>query len=282
MDTLKSVAMWLVQFLSGIAVLGILVFWSGTLFAQPMDPAMPAPEAGLRTQPVETGLVDGRPGTVRRAESLHAGVFVPDGAGGYVWAGSREPMMMPDAALADARELRLFARELADQVFASASREALQGMIALPASFVSQDDFRRSSAFGRYLAEQMFYELNQRGMPVREYRALGQPMPSPGQGEFALSRDPGDAYGQYPNSLLLVGTYYHDQESVLVNARLLRAVDGMVVGTGSVVLRQSPTTRTMLAKTGVRLEPTYVGIKDFEEVTRASDLTAIDLGDDLH
>ena len=71
-------------------------------------------------------------------------------------------------------ELRLKVRELASQLF-EAGKDQLAGGVTMPASFVNQDNLDSSSSFGRYIAEQLFYELNQLGVPVREYRTMGRP-----------------------------------------------------------------------------------------------------------
>jgi hypothetical protein len=189
-------------------------------------------------------------------------------------------MAPPDPKYVDARELKLKMRELANQLFAAGSND-LGGSVALPVSFVNQDNFEETSSFGRYIAEAMFYECNQRGLPVQEYRTGDEVNTQRAGGDFLLSRR---AQRIYPDggSLILLGTYLPDRDNVFVHARLIRAGDGRVLRTGTLVFPQNPLTKRLLAKRNITLEATYVGVKDFTTMTRDTDITSIDLGEDIH
>lgn len=78
-----------------------------------------------------------------------------------------------DPAYVDAVEVKLKCRELADQMLATMPNDALQGFVAMPTSFVDQNNTSRSSPLGRLMGEALFYEFNQRGFPTREYRLTG-------------------------------------------------------------------------------------------------------------
>ena len=93
-----------------------------------------------------------------------------------------------DPAYVDAVEVKLKCRELADQMLATMPNDALQGFVAMPTSFVDQNNTSRSSPLGRLMGEALFYEFNQRGVSVREYRFPGVIETRPEEGEFALSR----------------------------------------------------------------------------------------------
>jgi hypothetical protein len=229
-----------------------------------------------------TGSVDGRDYKVRPEQGLHSGYFLPDGRGGYVWAGSAEPMAPPKAEHEQAREIKLKVRELADQLLDGRPNQDLAGAIAMPLSFVSQDDFQQTSSFGRYLAEQMFHEFNQRGIAVREYRMDDMLSTRQGEGEFLLSRRQQQMEANYPGGVLLLGTYYHDKYNVFVNARLVRPADGLVLRTALLVFGLTDVTRHMLAGRSRVLESTYVSMKDFTTMTRDASITSIDLGEDTH
>ena len=138
-----------------------------------------------------------------------------------------------------AQEIKLKVRELADQLIASLPNEALSGYVALPTSFVHQDNFKQSSPLGRYLAEGLIYEFNQRGFPVREYRVDGSISMADGMSEQALARKGKLLAGKGKHNALLVGTYYQDPDAIFVNARLVRASDGLVMRTGQIVLPPS-------------------------------------------
>jgi len=198
----------------------------------------------------------------------------------------------PDPAYADARELKLKLRELADQLVADMQDCSLQGAVALPTSFVSLDDFNESSAFGRLIGEQLFYELNQRGYPVREYRMSGNIQPRERAGEFALSRELGSLSAKPGNAVVIVGTYARGNNAVFVNARLVRPKDGRVVRTANLVIESNPTLESMLAKAsrnvkkgGVKIAEGVMTIQDFDTAMRPPEpqnVTFIDKGEDIH
>ncbi|MDY7001337.1 MAG: FlgO family outer membrane protein [Thermodesulfobacteriota bacterium] len=287
---MKNIRVWPV-----ILVLIVVVLAWGTAFCEEKKP--PKEDTNLRTmlakqQRLDPGagvmarkqgrvFVDGAPHTLRRQEGRHAGFFVPDGRYGYIWFDQEVPE--PPESLEQARELRLRIRELADQLLGPSGDQELRGAIALPASFVNQDDFEQSSSFGRYLSEQMFYEFNQRGMPVREYRVFPEVFTRPREGEFVFTRNMENIPPQHSGSLFVTGTYYFDRDSVFVNARIFRALDKMVLRTASLVFAQNRLTRTMLAKgTGVRLETADMGIKSFREMKDKAGLAFMLTQEDLH
>jgi len=144
-----------------------------------------------------------------------------------------------------AQEVKLKVRELADQLLASFPNDALTGFVALPTSFVNQNDFNSSSPLGRYLAEGLIYEFNQRGFPVREYRMDGSITMSEGTGERALVRKGKIATAKGKGNALLIGTYHQDPDAIFVNARLVRSSDGIVLRTGQIMLAPNAITLRM-------------------------------------
>ena len=198
----------------------------------------------------------------------------------------------PDPDYTDAREIKLKLRELADQLVADMEDCSLQGAVALPTSFVNLDDFNETSAFGRLIAEQLFYELNQRGYPVREYRLSGNIQPRARAGEFALSRELGRLSAKSGHAVMIVGTYAQASNAVFVNARLVRPKDGRVIRTANLVFESNPTLVGMLANTsnkntggGKAVTAGSINIRDFDTAMhppQPQNLTFIDLGEDIH
>jgi len=227
----------------------------------------------------ETVMMDGMAVPMRSMRTIDSGIVVPDGNGGLIWREGARPE--PDPSHVAARELKLKVRELADQLLSNIDRKSMKGVTAMPVSLVNQDDFDESSSFGRYMAEALFYEFNQRGFPVREYRG-GDLVLRKGEGEFLLSRAQQQIYVDSGMTMFVAGTYYQDKQNVFVNVRMFRAADGMVLRTAQLVFPQSDVSRRMLANTGRRFEETYVGMNDYDMLTRAFDLTAFDLGEDFH
>ncbi len=240
------------------------------------------PGGGMVTGAPRWANINGVPTSVRPEESLNAGIFVPDGRGGYIWTGSHSPMTLPNPEHEAARELKLKVRELADQLLNGETETSIAGSIALPASFVSQDDFSRSSSFGRYIAEQMFYEFHQRGVPVREYRQVQEIVAKPDQGDLMLTRNAGNIRINSPRAAVLVGTYYSDRYNVFVNARLINGATGMVLRTGLLVFPQTKLSRRMLASATIDLGQGAVGIRDYRTMLEASTQVGNDIGQDIH
>lgn len=140
----------------------------------------------------------------------------------------------------DAVEIRLKGRELADQMLATMPNEAIQGFVAMPTSFVDMNDTARSSSLGRLLAESLYYEFNQRGYPTREYRLTGSIAVQGGRNDIALAANQLVPVAGQKWAALVVGTYHKDNDVTFVNARLVRASDGLVLRTGQLVLANTP------------------------------------------
>ena len=144
----------------------------------------------------------------------------------------------------DAVEVKLKARELADQLLATMPNDALQGFVAMPTTFVDQNNTDHSSPLGRLLAESLFYEFNQRGFPAREYRVNRRISVQNARNDLALAANqlvPTDQRW----AALVVGTYHVDTDATFVNARLVRARDGLVLRTGQLVLVNTPVVARM-------------------------------------
>lgn len=205
------------------------------------------------------------------------GFTVPDSTGGLVWIPA--DVKRAPAGLADARELKLKVRELAAQLIAGMD-PALRGMVAIPTSFVNQEDFSQSSPLGRFIAEHLIYEFNQRGFPVREYR-MAKTVTVRDDGEFLLSRKVSGVSTAAKGVLFVAGTYFVDRQAVFVNARLLRG-NGTVLRTAQLVLPNTSLTRRMLAGSGKALKTGTLPIQDFKTTTQPTNLTPFDVGEDVH
>ena len=159
-----------------------------------------------------------------------------------IFAGCSKRQQLPpeQPGYVDAVELKLKCRELADQMLATLPNDALKGFVAMPVTFVEEGDTSRSSPLGRLMAESMFYEFNQRGFPTREYRLTGKIDVVGGKNDLALAANQVVPTTKQPWAALVVGTYYVDKDATFVNARLVRAADGLVLRTGQLVLPNTP------------------------------------------
>lgn len=281
--------------LTGLILTG-LILTGLALAAQPLLPpggtpagaemrqsqAAPPQPASMAPQPPRLGADPGAPLVAKESGEANVngqtmplstvvthdnGFMVPDNQGGMFWS-KGVPRPQADPNYMEARELKLKVRELVDQLLATVPNDALMGYIALPTSFVNQDDFDESSSLGRYIAEQLFYEFNQRGFPVREYRLPGTLRPREGEGEFLLSRNVGVLPAREGWAVFVAGTYYRDKYSVFINARLIRAADGLVLRTAELVMPANGLLGRMLANTGRKLMGGSMNIGDFDRTTR--------------
>lgn len=150
----------------------------------------------------------------------------------------------------DAVELKLKCRELADQMLSTVPNNALQGFVAMPTSFVNENNTSQSSPLGRLMAESMYYEFNQRGFPTREYRLTGKIQVEGGKNDLALAANDIIPTKGQKWAALLVGTYYVDKDATFVNVRLVRASDGLVLRTAQLVLPNTPVVTRMAMADG--------------------------------
>lgn len=216
--------------------------------------------------------------SVREFLGRDAGFAVPDTDGGLVWVPA--PANPISAGQADARELRLKIRELASQLIANMD-PSLRGTVALPTSFVNQEDFSQSSALGRFISEQLFHEFNQRGYPVKEFRLAPVVTVREGEGEFLLSRKISTVPTGNANNVFVVGTYFVDRQAVFVNARLVRG-NGTVLRTAQIIMNANGMARRMLAGGGKSLQSGSLPIEDYKTRTQPTNLTPFDQGEDIH
>ena len=225
---------------------------------------------------------------VRESIGNDVGFAVPDTNGGLIWVPT--PRRGSSAVPADARELRLKIRELASQLITGMD-PAYRNHVALPTTFVNQENFGRTSTLGRFIAEQLFYEFNQRGFPVREYR-LGKAVRTEGrEGEFLLEHAKRSIAASQPGIFFVVGTYLVDRQAIFVNARLVQG-NGYVVRTAQLVMPNASITRRMLlsggnSKTASVTSTTgnqrnLLPIEDFKTVTQPTNLTPFEQGEDIH
>ena len=218
---------------------------------------------------------------------LETGMVLPDGDGGIVLipGEKRKPQ---NRNYVNAREFKLKVRELAEQLIADIRDCSLQGTVALPTAFVNLDNFNETSTLGRLISEQLFYEFNQRGFPIREYRIPGS-INVRKEGEFYLSRELGDLAVHSPGSVVIVGTYSGDKQALFINARLVRPSDGRVLRTANLVLEGNPLTNRLMRNTGgKKLDGGEMRIRDYGDATKPAGVggpggnSPFDRGEDIH
>ncbi len=114
-------------------------------------------------------------------------------------------------------------------------------------SFVELKKLTRTSSFGRYLAEQLMTDFQQRGFPVNEIRKTNEILIQERRGEYGLSRDPESIRKRINSGTLLTGTYTLTDHHVFVNARIIEAKNGTLLSSASTRIPRTHLVNTLLA-----------------------------------
>lgn len=130
---------------------------------------------------------------------------------------------------AEAEELRARTRELVRQLLQNASDGVADEFVLTVNSFVNLNSLYQTSSLGRYLGEQMIGELQAAGVEVIDVRKANSLMIRESSGEFGLSRDMDELSRTHGSQAMVVGTYTYAHGQILLNARVLRNTDGMVI-----------------------------------------------------
>lgn len=146
----------------------------------------------------------------------------------------------------EAEELRARTRELLRQLLQNASPGMIEDYVLTVNSFVNLNNLYASSSLGRYLGEQMIGELQAAGAGVIDVRKTKGLMIREGLGEFSLSRDMDELRSVHGSQATVVGTYTSASGQLLLNARVLRNQDGMVLSHANLVCALDEMTGQML------------------------------------
>lgn len=135
----------------------------------------------------------------------------------------------PEVPAAEAEELRARTRELVRQLLQNAADGIAEEYVVTVNSFVNLNSLYKTSSLGRYLGEQMIGELQAAGVEVIDVRKSNSLMIRESFGEYGLSRDMHELRSNHGSQAMVVGTYTHANGQILLNARVLRNSDGMVI-----------------------------------------------------
>lgn len=171
------------------------------------------------------------PGALLKTAALSACVAAGLGACAVPAADVAPPpvaVVQPWSEVADA------SYRIADQLAGSA--DVGLGQPLLVATLVDVSDTRRSSPLGRIMSEQIGARLSRLGLPVAEIKLRHNVLVEEGAGELALSREVHNLVRQRAVQAVVVGTYAVGAASVLINARMVAAVDGRLLAAVDYVL----------------------------------------------
>lgn len=130
---------------------------------------------------------------------------------------------------AEAEELRARSQELVLQLMRNAAGGTVDEYVVTVNTFVNLNNLYKTSSLGRYLSEQMLGELQAAGVAVIDVRKTNTLMVREGFGEYGLSRDMEELSPSQGAQARVVGTYSYAEGQILLNARILRNKDGMVI-----------------------------------------------------
>lgn len=147
---------------------------------------------------------------------------------------------------AEAEELRARTRELVQQLLLNAADGLADEYILTVNSFVNLNSLYRTSSLGRYLGEQMIGELQAAGIGVIDVRQSNSLMIREPYGEYGLSRDMNELRSSHNSQAMVVGTYTYANGQILLNARVLRNSDGMVISHANTAFALDSLTAKML------------------------------------
>ncbi len=117
----------------------------------------------------------------------------------------------------------------------------------LVGTFVNVNSLENSSSLGRIVAEQVGARLAQQGLSVKEMKLRDSIFMVREGGEFALSRSVLDVSQAHDAAAVVAGTYAIGRNRVYVNARMIRAVDGVLLAAHDYSLSIGPDTKALLA-----------------------------------
>ncbi len=126
---------------------------------------------------------------------------------------------------------------IADQLFQTKTDKKNPTRVILT-SFVDLNKLEKTSTFGRLISESMFNELHIRKFLVTDFR--GREAVSVNEdGEFHITRDVEELKDNVNEvEYILVGTYVKfEDQSLLVNARILDSISGRILSSARVVYK---------------------------------------------
>lgn len=140
------------------------------------------------------------------------------------------------------------AEGLASQLVENVRDPGPGGFECVVTTLVDIDDLRRSSRFGRLLAEAMGAEIFRRGFTVVDIRPAGAFLVGEGNGEMLLSREASELRNEISADSALVGTYGVGASSVAVTVRLVDLSSHRVLSVAMAEMARTPAVEALLTE----------------------------------
>lgn len=136
--------------------------------------------------------------------------------------------------------------EAADKLLATSSEQLGNRAPIIATTFVDIDQLDQSSTLGRTLSETFTSRLVQGGMNVIEVKMRDSLYIEQNTGELILSRNVQRLSDNHDAQAVLLGTYAQGENTLFVNARLVRIMDRQVLGASSFEVPMDNDIRTLL------------------------------------
>ena len=170
------------------------------------------------------------------------------------------PTMSEAAALH--REIQGLADELFRNLGDAEAENSDLGKSILVCTFVELKKLTRTSSLGRYVAEQLMNEMQQRHYEVVEIRKSQAIMLQEKRGEFGLSRNPAEINQSVAAGAMLTGTYTSSKDSIVINARIIDNRSAKLLSSATAIIPRNQLAEQLLADTAsvreAKPEPLYL------------------------
>ncbi len=147
------------------------------------------------------------------------------------------------------------AQGLAAQLQANMRAGSLRERSCVVATLVDIDDLKRSSRFGRLMAEALASELFRLGADIRDVKLSFSVTVAPHTGELALSRDIREVASRISADSVVAGTYAVGESTVAVTVKLMDAQTNRVLSVAMAEVARTSTIDALL-RDGTGLVPT--------------------------
>ena len=166
----------------------------------------------------------------------------------------------------EAAALRTEIQGLANELFRNlADADPENGDLSkgvLVCTFVELKKLTRTSSLGRYVAEQLMNEMQQRHYEVVELRKSQAVMLQEKRGEFGLSRNPAEVSQTVAAGAMLTGTYTPSKDSIVINARIIDNRSAKLLSSATAIIPRNQLVEQLLADTAsvreAKPEPLYL------------------------
>ena len=160
------------------------------------------------------------------------------------------------------REIEGLADELFRNLADAEAENSDLGKSILVCTFVELKKLTRTSSLGRYVAEQLMNEMQQRHYEVVEIRKSQAVMLQEKRGEFGLSRNPAEVSQSVAAGAMLTGTYTPSKDSIVINARIIDNRSAKLLSSATAIIPRNQLAEQLLADTAsvreAKPEPLYL------------------------